>query len=136
MGHPAPSAKNKKGNKKMIKFDVHLCLPLDSSVFLPVNMEGVRNEIAAQLEQDDSVPDYILDRLCSLGSDRGLDADDIAADFKNLSAGDIMGYISFEKEDIREDLEMSFSNPGYIAYRISCTFDDDRYLQPFEAEEG
>ena len=120
----------------MIKFDVHLCLPLDSSVFLPVNMEGVRNEIAAWLEQDDSVPDYILSRLCRLGNDRGLDADDIAADFKNLSAGDIMGYVSFEKEDIREDLEVSFSNPGYIAYRISCTFDDDRYLQPFEAEEG
>ena len=60
---------------------------------------------------------------------RGLDADDIAADFKNLSAGDIMGYVSFEKEDIREDLEVSFSNPGYIAYRISCTFDDEKYLK-------
>ena len=42
----------------MIKFDVHPCLPLDSSVFLPVNMEGIRNEIAAWLEQDDPVLDY------------------------------------------------------------------------------
>ena len=42
----------------MIKFDVPLCLPLDSSVFLPVNMRSVRNEIAAWLEQDDPVLDY------------------------------------------------------------------------------
>ena len=112
-------------------YDFEITIYEDALSLLLSDKTDIRAEILGQLQQGDPALEFIGEKLRDLCDELVLDTDKIIAKFENQSCDDLMKYISIYEASIAFDYEESegCGDRRICAFRITCSFDLDRYLE-------